>query len=57
MKNNYRLLSIFNQTVNQICKAVKINNTDIWLQSGNSLHQRKKSLRGSQTQEINYQKK
>jgi len=38
-------------------KSIKRNNTDIWLQSGNSLHQREKPLQGSKTQEINYQKK
>jgi hypothetical protein len=48
-----RLLS----NLNQICKAVKRINTDIWLRSGNSLHQREKPLWSSKTQEINYQKK
>jgi hypothetical protein len=43
-ENKYRLLSNLNQTDNQICKVVKINNIDIWLESGNSLHQRKKPL-------------
>jgi hypothetical protein len=57
LKNNCRLLSNLNQTVNQICKSVKINNTDIELRSGNSLHQRENPLRDSQTQKINYQKK
>jgi hypothetical protein len=57
IENKYRFLSNLNQTVNQICKAVKVNSTDIWLRSGNSLHQKKKSLRDSQTQKINYKKK
>jgi hypothetical protein len=39
-ENICRLLNNRNQTDNQICKAVKINNADIWLRSGNSLHQR-----------------
>jgi hypothetical protein len=53
----YRLLCNLNQIDNQICKAVKINNTDISLRSENSLYQREKSLWESQIQEINYQKK
>jgi hypothetical protein len=57
IENKYRLLSNLNQTVNQICKAVKVNDTDIWLRSENFLHQREKPLWGSQTQEINCQKK
>jgi hypothetical protein len=48
IENIYRLLNNLNQTVNQICKAVKVNNTDILLCSGNSLHQREKPLWGSQ---------
>jgi hypothetical protein len=53
VKNNL-LLNNLNQTVKQIHKAIKRINTYIWLRSGNSLRQREKSLRGSQTQEINY---
>jgi hypothetical protein len=55
-ENNYRFLSNLNQTVNQICKAIKVNNTDIWLRSGNFLHQKEKPLKVSQTQKINYQR-
>jgi len=57
LKNNYRLLCNLNPTDNQICKAVKINNIDIWLRSGNYLHKREKPLRDSQTEEINYPNK
>jgi hypothetical protein len=56
-ENKYKLLSNLNQIVNQICKAIKVNNTNIWLRSGNSLHKREKPFWGSQTQEMNYQKK
>jgi hypothetical protein len=31
MKNKFGLLSNLNQTINQIYKAVKVNNTYIWL--------------------------
>jgi hypothetical protein len=45
-ENKYRLLSNLNQTINQICKALKRINTNIWLRSGNSLHQREKTTLG-----------
>jgi hypothetical protein len=56
-KNKYRLLYNFNQIDKQIYKAIKTNNTYIWLRSGNYFSQREKLLWGSQNQEINYQKK
>jgi len=58
IKNKFRLLNNRNQTDNQIFKAIKINYTDIWLRSENSLHKKKNKkkkkkkktlLRGSQT--------
>jgi hypothetical protein len=42
IKNKFRLLNNRNQTDNQIFKAIKINYTDIWLRSENSLQKKKK---------------
>jgi len=49
IKNKFRLLNNRNQTDNQIFKAIKINYTDIWLRSENSLQKKKKQKQKPKT--------
>jgi len=53
IKNKFRLLNNRNQTDNQIFKAIKINYTDIWLRSENSL-QKKKNKNKNKKQKTHY---